>query len=194
MTDFRADDVRVACPLFQEGRGGSIPTSALDFQIEGIEFDVARELNRRWHSTLPRLGIGSVANANRRFDCFGAIFDGVIWAVAIWSLPAARKNPQDGSVLELRRFAVGPGCPKNTPSRMLRVMTLLFRRSKPGCHRLISQHDLGAHSGTIYRASGWREVGVSKGHEWSCKTRSRPKAQSAADKQRWEKILKKAQP
>jgi hypothetical protein len=116
----RADGaIRLAHPLFQAGDGGSIPTSALDLRIEPVAFLRAVELNAAWHSILPRFGTGFIKD--QRFPSYAAVHDGVIYAVAIWSNPAARKLPQV-TWMELRRMAVAPDAPRNTPSRMLRIM------------------------------------------------------------------------
>jgi hypothetical protein len=44
-------------------------------------------------------------------------------------------------------------------------------------------------SGGIYAAAGWSKTALSAGDEWNRPGRSRPKAQSAAPKQRWELAL-----
>lgn len=72
---------------------------------------------------------------------------------------------------------------------MLRVMEILIRKGKPKVVRLISYQDTDVHTGAIYKAAGWTKATVSTGHEWDCKSRPRPKSQSTADKQRWDKIL-----
>lgn len=191
MNDSRADGARAAYPLFQTGDGGSRPTSALQLFLAPIDFKDARRLNKRWHSRLPLLGAGSRSNLSRMFICYGAEFDGFWYAVAIWSLPAARGLPSDRTCLELRRLAVAPDAPRNTASRMLRVMALLLRRSRPELTRLVSYQDTEVHTGGIYKAAGWERIELRprKAAEWSCKSRPRPKSQSAAQKVRWEKSL-----
>lgn len=185
-----AGSVRVAYPLFQVGGGGSIPTSALQLVWGGIGFDQAMEINRRWHSVLPRFGTGAAKGCqDARFLCYAGIYDDVIYAVGIWSLPAARMLPQDGSVLELRRFVILPDAPVNTGSRGLKIMSLLVKKDRPQCRRLVSLQDMNVHNGTIYKAAGWKPTNISKGGEWSCKSRPRPKVQSDSPKQRWEKLL-----
>lgn len=187
----RGESMRVMHPLFQGDEGGSTPTSPLSaksLHIEKITFDAAKELNRRWHSRLPRFGTGSVKSGRNRFLCFGATHADRIFAVAIWSPPAARGIPPIGW-LELRRLAAGPDAPRNTCSRMLRIMELLIRRDRPDIGRLISYQDTEAHTGAIYRAAGWKDAAIVNGREWNCQTRPRPDVQSKADKIRWEKIV-----
>lgn len=180
-----ADSIRVMHPLFQTGEGGSIPTSALSLWLEEISFERAKELNRLWHSRLPRFGTGFIDN--QPFLCYAATFGGMIYAVAIWSNPVARNLPQT-AWMELRRLAIGPA-PKNTASRMLAIMARLIRRKRPLVVRLVSYQDLGVHTGTIYRAAGWVPTIVNADGNWNRPGRSRPVAQSVASKQRWEKML-----
>src|SRR6185503_1953340 len=91
-TNQRGESIRVMHPLFQEGQGGSIPTSPLQMRLETIPFRQARSLNRLWHSRLPRFGTGAVEDM--QFLSYGAAFEGRLFAVAIWSNPAARNLPQ----------------------------------------------------------------------------------------------------
>lgn len=183
-----AGNIRVMCPLFHAGEGGSSPTSALSLLIEKIDFVRARELNALWHSKLPRMGTGFVRN--QPFLSFAATFGGIIYAVAIWSNPVARSLPQQ-EWLELRRLAISPDAPRNTASRMLRIMAILIKKEKPKIDRLISYHDTSVHDGGIYRAAGWEKGPLAKGHPWGSPSRHRPAGVSNADKQTWYKILRK---
>jgi len=61
----------------------------------------------------------------------------------------------------------------------------------------VSYQDTEAHTGAIYRASGWTATTLSGKGDWNRplsrnqngSPRTRPKAQSEAPKQRWEKRL-----
>lgn len=187
----RADSMRVMHPLFQGEDGGSIPTSALrakNLRIERIPFERAKELNRAWHSRLPRMGTGFIER--QPFLCFGARFSETCFAVAIWSNPLARNLPQ-ASWLELRRLATAPDAPRNTCSRMLRVMEIIIRAERTVIERLISYQDTEVHTGGIYAAAGWTPTRLDHGNrEWSCPSRLRPGQQTRAPKQRWEKSLR----
>jgi len=110
---------------------------------------VAYELNKKWHSRVPILG-----NWQQCF-AYGAFFDGRCFAVALWSHPVARHFNGRG-YLELRRMAICQEAPKNTASRMLSIMTTLIKREFPNIVKLISYQDVAVHSGTIYKASGWK--------------------------------------
>lgn len=184
-----AESIRVMHPLFRAGEGGPTPTSALrakDLVIERIPFERAKELNRAWHSRLPRMGTGFIKR--QPFLCFSARHSEATYAVAIWSNPVARNLPQQ-TWLELRRLATAPDAPRNTCSRMLRIMELLIRRERSGVVNLISYQDREVHSGSIYRAAGWKETAINQSGNWDRPSRSRPKAQSEASKRRWEKEL-----
>jgi hypothetical protein len=149
----------------------------------------AVDLNRAWHSRLPRFGTGCIKR--QPYLCYGAEFAGRWYAVAIWSNPVARLLPQ-WEWLELRRLAVGPDAPRNTASRMLGVMARLIRKARPAVVRLISYQDVDAHTGAIYRAAGWTSAILSKPSQtkWDAShKRPRPASQSTAAKIRWEKIL-----
>jgi hypothetical protein len=182
-----AESIRVMRPLFQGVEGGSIPTSALQLTVEPMEFTAALRLNEIWHSRLPRMGTGFIRN--QPFLCFGAQFGGVLYAIAIWSNPVARNLPQQ-EWLELRRLAVAPDAPPHTCSRMLAVMARLIRRLRAEITRLVSYHDTAVHTGTIYKAAGWAATRINLDGNWTRRKRTRPTAQSAFPKQRWELALR----
>lgn len=186
MTD-RAESVRVAHPLYQAEGRGSTPTSALQLRVVRVSFPKAVELNKAWHSRLPSYGRGFIKNQSDL--CWAAEFDGVYYAVGIWSNPVARNLPQQ-AWLELRRLAVAPDAPRNTASRVLGVMIRLIPKEKPLVDRLVSYHDTEVHTGGIYRATGWTPTIVSQGTDWAASKRGRPPSQTTAPKQRWEKVIR----
>jgi hypothetical protein len=69
-------------------------------------------------------------------------------------------------------------------------MARLVRAARPAAVRLISYQDTAAHTGTIYKAAGWRAAGR-KGSQtrWDMPGRKRRPPQSAAPKVRWERPL-----
>ena len=171
---------------FQMADGGAIPTSPLQFSIEVIDVHTACRLNALWHSRLPVIDWSNVVR-NRHSICFGARYNGDLHAVAIWSSPVAANRMKNGKqALELRRFAIAPSAPKNTGSRMLSVMRSLIRKTIPDVSWFVSYQDTEVHSGTIYKAAGWKLIGESAGVSWSNKNRIRNKEQSMATKARWE--------
>lgn len=179
-------------PLFHAGDGGSIPTSALELFFAPISRDRFVELNKAWHSRLPKVG------ASQFRVCYAAEFSGVIYAVAAWSNPVARLLPQQ-QWLELRRMAVSDDAPKNTASRMIGWMVRDIRKRFPEVHRLISYQDCEVHKGTIYAASGWtradgyvsRKRGLGPTTAWASRNRQGRTDQAVAPRMRWEKILNK---
>jgi len=186
----RADDVVAAFPLFQEDRGGSIPTSALQFQIVKIGMRLARELNMKWHSMLPRTDLGNLLCGTTSV-AYAAEFAGNYYAVAIWSQPIIRAMC-DGKTIELRRLAICQDSPKNTASRMLGIMRKLVKVEFPQLTKAISYLAIDIHKGTIYRASGWRAVGdivAARPQRFSGvnkRTRATGPLQTTSRKQRWE--------
>jgi hypothetical protein len=120
-----------------------------------------------------------------------AEYEGRYYASAIWSPPLARMLNHQG-IYELRRLAIAPDAPRQTATRMLRIMRLLIQRRKPDLKKLISYQDTAVHDGTIYKAAGWVEARTDRGGEWArptLKGRDTPPTQSAAPKVRWEYAL-----
>jgi hypothetical protein len=179
----RAEGVPAARLPDRAGRGSSTLTSALSLRFETIDLHTALQLNGLWHSRLPQL--------DRRVAswlCYGARCEDRYIAAAVWSLPVARLLPQDGSCLELRRFALAPTTPRNSASRMLGWMVHDIARRRPQVQRLVSYQDREVHKGTIYKASGWTPTPAPKGGEWNNTSRRRT-ANRIKTKVRWERIL-----
>jgi hypothetical protein len=139
---------------------------------------LSRLLVATWHSRLPE-----ITNWQTCEFCFGAEFDGNWFAVAMWGNPVAREFNGRGYI-ELRRFAINNESPKFTASRMLAWMLRQVRAK--GFVKAISYQDTDVHNGTIYKASGWKAIGMKKNIGTGWQTRNRPTMQSAADKIRWE--------
>lgn len=189
----RAGDVVAAYPLFQAGGGGATPTSALQLHIERINMRLAMELNHRWHSMLPRNNPQLLGHfMGSQFSiAFAATYDANFYAVAIWCHPQIRTH-DDGRTIELARLAICDSAPKNTASRMLRVMRLLIVETFPKVNRMISYLAVDVHSGTIYKAAGWKPVGEivqarpQRFSNINKKTRATGPLQTTSRKQRWE--------
>ena len=172
-------------PLFRNTEP-QIPTSPLQLEILECKAQFACELNALWHSRFPKIDWSNVVR-NKDSICFIAIYDALVYAVAIWSTPIAANRMKEGSSkLELRRLAIAPDAPKCTASRMLSVMRKKIKKIMPHIKLLISYQDTDVHGGTIYKASGWVSENTSRrGLDWG-KTRVRNNAQSLAPKTRWE--------
>jgi hypothetical protein len=197
VTSMSVDSTRVVCPLFQTGEGGSIPTSTLqakDLLFELCPVKQATQLNREWHSRLPKI------HDIFWHYAFRASYHDVIFAVALWSQPTTRCLPQHW--LELRRMACAPDAPKNTASRFLGWMVRYFKRVTPERERCISYQDTAVHQGTIYRAAGWvpaytgkamvrtdRVMAMKKTENTLYRKRINGEAVDQSAKIRWEKSL-----
>ena len=182
----RGDCIEVVHPLFQEEGDGSIPISPLQLRFGVCSVDTAIRLNERWHSVFPRIDKNNVVRGGR-VVCFAAEFANVFYACAIWTRPIAANRMRDGDkLIELRRMAIAPDAPKNTATRFLSFMTRHIRTAQPDVIRLVSYQDTEHHTGTIYKASNWRPVTVSKNSDWTNHKRPGAAAQSSAPKVRWE--------
>lgn len=182
--DVCADDVRDSIPLFRSGGGGSTPTSAHQLEIRKCKPSRAIELNQLWHSRLPHIHLSNIIRSTH-YICFVAEFDSIAYASAIWSSPCARTFNGMGW-LELRRLAIASDAPKNTATRMLRIMRLIVIKEFPEIVKLISYQDTEVHDGTIYKAGGWSRVDTNHRGDWQRPNRRRNVEQSLAPKVRWE--------
>jgi hypothetical protein len=139
---------------------------------------------------LPRTDLGNLLCGTTSV-AYAAEFAGNYYAVAIWSQPIIRALC-DGKTIELRRLAITASAPKNTASRMLRVMRKLVKKKWPHLERAISYLAVDVHRGTIYRAAGWRPAGMivtarpQRFSNVNKKTRATGPLQTTSRKQRWE--------
>lgn len=184
----RAGDAIGSMPLFQEGNGGSSPTSALQLVFQEISMRTAAELNRQWHSMLPRTDLGNLLCGNMSV-AYGARHDDTWYAVAIYTQPIVA-SLCDGATIELRRLAICDDAPKYTASRMLSITRKLLRRKWKHMKRIISYQAVDVHKGTIYRASGWAPVGkivdARPQRQPGSKQRATGPLQTISRKRRWE--------
>lgn len=192
MTTPRADGAMAAYSLFRGGDGGSIPTSALQFHMEEIPMREACDLNKRWHSMLPRTDLGNMLCGNTSV-AYAAGFDGKWYAVAMFSQPIIRAIAKDGVTIELRRLAICHEAPKNTASRMLSICCRLVKRKFPQMVKVVSYLAVDVHAGTIYKAAGWTPVGqitpARPQRLRGSKQRATGPLQTTSAKQRWEVML-----
>ena len=183
--------IRLVSTLFQTDKQGRPPDSPKQFEIHLMNKKKARDLNEYWHSVLPKI------DNWQNCECYGAFFENYYFAVAMWSIPSARALNGRGW-FELRRMAIAPDAPRNTATRMLRLMRDDIKNRKPNINKLISYQDTDAHHGTIYKASNWKIGNIgerinenSKYNNW--KTRPGKRNQSLAPKIRWELDIKRQQ-
>ena len=185
MTDRVLSISRMMHPLFQEGQGGSIPTSTLSLWFSEIDLDRAKELNRLWHRTLPDFGGGGCRAA------FVAECSGLFYAVAIWTNPSSPKLPQLGWI-QLKRMAIADDAPKNTASRMGGWMRREIIRRYPEVTTLVSYQDCEEHDGTIYAAMGWEkgEIEERTGSGWTNRHRGNQVSDKPRLVRRWTKEIR----
>lgn len=166
--------------------------SPREFSVRSVGAPEACKLNALWHSRFPIIDWSNVVR-NRFYACYVLEAKGVAYGVAIWSSPVAANRLKDGqSLLELRRLALSPECPKNTATWMLARMQRDILARFPDVIRLISYQDTEVHIGTIYKAANWTLANLpSESQDWSTPTRVRSKVQSSAPKARWEMELKR---
>lgn len=184
----RADSIRVVHPLFQAEGGGAIPTSALQLWFGELELRDAKKLNRLWHSRFPGFGGGGSR------VCHAAQFDGLFYAVAIWTNPSAAKLPQR-TWLMLKRWAIADDAPPNTASRMMMWMVRDIRKRLPEVEMLVSYSDPETHDGAIYRACNWKEGETTKrtvgSKQWHNRERGKRSENKACELvTRWTRRLK----
>ena len=179
--------IRIAQPLFPVEGQGSIPMSPLQFEIEIMDIDKAIQLNKYWHSRLPIISNPKCGDT----ISFGAIYKNIYFACAIWTRPIARMFNNLG-YLELRRMAISNDSPKNTASRMIKIMTILIKKNLLHINKLISYQDTEVHNGTIYKASNWIQNIANKNSSWDRPNinRRRTLNQATGIKIRWEKQIR----
>ena len=171
---------------FQVAGSGSIPISPHQLLLKVIQPWIACQLNKRWHSRLPRIHWSNVVR-NTHHLCYGIYFEELAIGVAIWTSPVAQNRFKDGKrMLELRRLALSDKCPKNSASRVISIMVKHIRKKFPEITRLISYQDTFIHAGTIYKASNWKQAGTTKFITWENRNKTHNPDQTIADKIRWE--------
>ncbi|CAB4168985.1 hypothetical protein UFOVP1413_10 [uncultured Caudovirales phage] len=126
----------------------------MGFSVKRIAVIDARNFIAKHHSRLPYTQKGPWKIAYGVFN-----FDALV-GVALWHNCSARGLPQNW--LELRRMAISADAPPNTSSRMLSAMRNDIRRAYGFATVLVSYQDVAVHHGTIYKASGWTPVAVSR--------------------------------
>jgi len=164
--------------------------SPLQLDIGIIGTDIAVQLNSLWHSRLPVITNPKCGDT----ISFGAIYKNIYFACAIWTRPIARFFNGLG-YLELRRMAIANDAPKNTASRMIKIMTILIKKNLPHINKLISYQDTAVHNGTIYRASNWMPFTANKNSSWDRPNINRRRTinQATGIKTRWEKQIRPEQ-
>jgi len=99
--------------------------------------------------------------------CLGVWHGDRLVGVLMFGRPVARIEDQRYT-LELTRMVLLDECPRNSESCILALAARWVRRHVPDVCRLIAYADPGrGHKGTIYRAAGWRLVGMTRSSSWT---------------------------
>jgi GNAT superfamily N-acetyltransferase len=106
-------------------------------------------------------GFGRSPKAGVRFSLNGEAIGFVKFATVVRPGVATSMGLRTDEVLELDRFCIRPDAhAKNLASRMMSMAIREVRRSHPWVRTIVSFADSAQdHSGGIYRASNWEEVG-----------------------------------
>ena len=131
-----------------------------DWEVRTVDLSTARTLVEQYHYAK-----GGSNTATYRHGLFrkGDFLEADCVAVAWWIPPtksaALATFPERWQgVLALSRLVVAPGVPKNACTFLLARSMALIDRQKWPC--LVTYADeWQGHTGTIYRASNWQEVG-----------------------------------
>ena len=146
--------------LFQMEDDGSIPISALQLRFHQIGNEMASIAYKEWHYLGATEFISTVN--------FGAYWNNKLEGAISYGSPNATelkgyfdRHNQHGW-WEIKRLAMSPVCPKNSESRFigytLKMIRKLFR-----VKGVVTYADDGVgHVGTIYKASGFKSLGLTK--------------------------------
>ena len=187
----RVDSARVAYPLFHTGEGGSTPTSTLQLRFWPTDVDTAVTLNRLWHSRLPTVRRGNVATGL----FYVAEFDGLYYAVAIWTNPVRAAPPAANlaRTAAARRRARRPeehGQPDAGLDGQGRPEPPARGRSPRQLPGQGGSHGDDLPGGRVEPAT----LDDPRSRPWNHGSRPRNEEQSRAPKQRWQKTITRENP
>ena len=147
------DGVKVTQSLFQERKGGAIPTSPLCFRVVRCKFSDIRDIFETYHYKGGHMGGGiSFCLALIQDDSCHEIVGGVV-------IGKPRHQNKYPDSVEIRRMACLDECPKNTESYFLSKV-IWYIKKNTNIKRIISYSDQSVgHIGTIYKAANFKLVG-----------------------------------
>lgn len=161
-SEIRGDNSTVEYPLFQTECGGSSPTSPLhisQYRIRPCKWEELVPILEKYHYRRGMIG-GSIK------ICLGVYCDGILIGGAVFGNPWHPDTYSEGgrhNCIELRRLCFLDEAPKNTESWTISRCLWWLKKYSPYT-RVLSYSDTGAgHTGTIYRAAGFRLAGESEG-------------------------------
>jgi hypothetical protein len=173
----------------QTAGDGASPIPALQLHVRCISWQIGRQFVRQHHYMHQAPPTGMVA--------FGVFADDGALSPLIGALlfnnPAARMEDLT-TTMELRRMVILDVTERNAESRVIAYVTRWIKKHRPHIRRLIAYADPAAgHEGTIYKASGWRMVGMTSGSGGATKWETlRPdcKLIMASRKLKYEKVIR----
>lgn len=144
--------------LFQMIGGGAIPTSPHEFKLKEINRKLAQECYRKWHylgdtGYISTFNIGIYANSR----LWGAISMGSPNAKTMQGLYTPKTQ---FGWWEIKRLALSDDCPKNSESRIIAVAIRLLKKVRDVKGIITYADDNVGHKGTIYKASGFKYMGL----------------------------------
>jgi hypothetical protein len=132
-----------------------------DFVVSNSTLVEVREFIEHWHYSSTVKGM--------TWDyVFKMVYEGQIIGAMIYGKPAMHNQwmkyvDNEDELLELRRLCCIDNTPKNTESYFI-GKTLKWLKKNTGVRRIVSYADpFYEHSGTIYKASNFKHVGMSPG-------------------------------
>src|SRR5271155_595176 len=152
----RAGSSVVERAAHQPRDGGSIPTPSLhSLEVNQCGVRLIQPVIERVHYSHSIFGVTTdycFAVFDSRYEVVGGAIFGKPAGVGV----AEKYGP---NMTELRRFVLTDECPRNSESRVLAFMQR--RLKKLGVQRVLSYADPAAgHTGVIYKALGFRYLGV----------------------------------
>lgn len=140
----------VDTPGAQPGKGGSIPTVAL--QVSECRFEAIRHIFEEFHYKRAHMG-GGISVCYMASDAGGNVVGGIV-------VGKPRHSSKYKGRLEIRRMAMLDSCPKNSESKFLAIVLRLLRRKFPDVVGVLSYADGSVgHVGTIYKAANFYHAG-----------------------------------
>jgi len=117
---------------------------------------------------------------------FGVYHKSRLVGAVLFNRPRARKEDQK-TTLENTRTVLLDCCPKNAESYVLAKCIRIIKQKMPKVRRIISYADIAkGHTGTIYRAVGFRCTGITKANKNGWMSRLGRKASPGGKKYKYE--------
>ncbi len=150
MKETSGGSIMVTRSLFQEGEGGSIPTSPHQLTVQKCEFSDIIHIFEKYHYKGGHMG-GGIS------FCLALMFHDTPVGGAVVGLP--RHTSKYKNSLEIRRMALYDECPKNSESYFLSKI-IWYIKKNTDARGVLSYADTSVgHKGTIYKAANFKNIG-----------------------------------